>query len=57
MFITAALIWYVIFGFQNNLDRRLNMPMLKTAAANAGWGVFLIVFLLSYEKALKRLFS
>lgn len=45
MFITAALIWYVIFWLSKQLGQTAKLAAdTKTAAANAGWGVFLIVF-------------
>ena len=45
MFITAGLIWYVIFFFFIQVGQTAELAAdTNTAIANAGWGVFLIVF-------------
>ena len=45
MFITAGLIWYVIFWLSKQVGQTAELAAdTKTAIANAGWGVFLIVF-------------
>lgn len=45
MFITAGLIWYVIFWLSKQVGQTSELAAdTNTAIANAGWGVFLIVF-------------
>ena len=45
MFITAGLIWYVIFWLSKQVGQTAELAAdTKAAIANAGWGVFLIVF-------------
>lgn len=45
MFITAALIWYVIFWLSKKVSHTSELAADTNAAiAGAGWGVFLIVF-------------
>lgn len=45
MFITAGLIWYVIFWLSKQVGQTAELAAnTNTAIANAGWGVFLIVF-------------
>ena len=45
MFITAGLIWYVIFWLSKQLGQTAKLAAdANTAVAGAGWGVFLIVF-------------
>jgi high-affinity iron transporter len=45
MFITAGLIWYVIFWLSKQVGQTAELAAdTNIAIANAGWGVFLIVF-------------
>ena len=45
MYITAILLWYVIFWLSKHVSQRTAMEeKTQKAAKNAGWGIFLVVF-------------
>jgi len=45
MYITAILLWYVIFWLSKHVSHKSGMESkTKAAVASAGWGIFLVVF-------------
>jgi len=45
MYVTAILLWYVIFWLSKNLSQKKTMEeKTKKAFETAGWGIFLVVF-------------
>ena len=45
MYITAILLWYVIFWLSKHVSHKSGMESkTKTALSSAGWGIFLVVF-------------
>ena len=57
MYITAILLWYVIFWLSKHVSQRTVMEeKTQKAVKNAGWGIFLVVFLQFYERGLRQLY-
>ena len=44
MFVTAGLLWYVIFWLSKHVSSRKNLEEQTEAVAFSGWGIFLLVF-------------
>ena len=58
MYITAGLLWYVIFWLSKHVSQRDGMEKkANQAIAASGWGIFLLVFFAILRKDLKQPYS